>query len=315
MADLPHGTTKGQRDNEVIKLLRELNRRGINVYLWKRQWFQRSGRYIHQAGADEFIADMSELINRARREGLAGLRGISVIETNLNNCWELRERALYVATRININTNGWLKAHTLMMPGAGMGPYFKGIHNGGRAWLAALEAETRHFALVYKHMKSQEGGVCQLERFNKRWDYYVGYRAETSVERQIEFLRTDMGLADLERYFRSHRSGFPRHTHVVFWGDIGDGVFSLSALDGEPQFNHNTLEALHRLLVRENHWHGYFFDFPFGSRSATGTDLWPYQILVNRRSGLRTRNTALNRSKTHTVWGEWHNWAGEGFVY
>lgn len=72
MADLPDNTTKRQRDDEVVKLLRELHRQGVKTYLFKRQWFQRSGinisyqRPFGEAGADEFIDDMSRLVNRAR---------------------------------------------------------------------------------------------------------------------------------------------------------------------------------------------------------------------------------------------------------
>ncbi|MFD8396210.1 hypothetical protein ACFV2N_45250 [Streptomyces sp. NPDC059680] len=319
MSDLPRGATVDQRNDEVIKLLRELSHRKMNVYLWKCQWFQRKdvdgGEYYRHAGADEFIADMSELINRARREGLMGLRGVSPIETNLNNCWELRDRALYVAKRINAHTDGWLKEHTFMMPGAGMGSYFKGLDNGGRTWLAAMERQVGHFALIYKHMKSQENGVCELEGLNTLWSYYVGSRASTTVDQQIRFLRNDMGFGDLERYFRYYRREFPRHTHVVFWGDVGDGVSLMSALEGEPQCNYNTVRALHRLIVKENQWHGYFFDFAFGDKAAAGADLWRYQMLVDRRSGRRTRNLAMNHSETHTVWSEWHKWAEENFAY
>ncbi|WP_306750045.1 hypothetical protein [Saccharothrix yanglingensis] len=323
MGDLPAGTTRRQRDDEIIKLLRELHRQGVTTYLWKRQWFQRSGitisyqRPFTEAGADEFIDDMSRLINRARTEGIAGsLQGVAAIETNLNNCAELRERTLYVARGINSRTDNWLTSRTLLMPGAGMGPYFKGIHNGGEAWLTQLKAQTGYFALIYKHMRSQDGNVCELQSLNGRWDQAVGWDAARTPDQQIAFLRTTMGLSDLEWYFRTHRAGYPNHTHVVFWGDLGDGVAGLSARDGQPQWNYNTMRALHRLLVKTNRWHGYFFNFPFAREGATGQDLWRYLITVaDDGSNTRRKNRAPNRSGTHEVWDEWHLWPQENAVY
>lgn len=321
--DLPSGTTRQHRDDEIIKLLGELHRQGVRAYLWKRQWFQRSGvtisyqRPFSEAGADEFIEDMSRLINRARGEGIAGaLQGVAAIETNLNNCAELRERALYVARGINAKTGGWLRSRTLMMPGAGMGPYFKGIHNGGANWLAQLKAQTGHFALIYKHMRSQDGGVCRLQSLNGQWDQQVGWNSARTPEQQIAFLRTTMGISDLEWYFRTNRAAYPDHTHVVFWGDLGDGVAGLSARDGQPQWNYNTMRALHRLLVKSNRWHGYFFNFPFAREGATGQDIWRYMITVAADgSNIRKKNWAPNRSNTHRVWNEWHMWPQENAVF
>ncbi|WP_424187774.1 hypothetical protein ACOBQX_08200 [Actinokineospora sp. G85] len=323
MGDLPAGTTRRQRDDEIIKLLRELHRQGVNTYLWKRQWFQRSGvtisyqRPFTEAGADEFIDDMSRLVNRARTEGIAGsLHGVAAIETNLNNCAELRERTLYVARGINARTGNWLRSRTLLMPGAGMGPYFKGIHNGGVTWLTQLKAQTGHFALIYKHMRSQDGDVCRLQGLNGQWDQQVGWDAAKTPEQQIGFLRSTMGISDLEWYFRTHRAAFPDHTHVVFWGDLGDGVAGLSARDGQPPWNYNTMRALHRLLVKANRWHGYFFNFPFAREGATGQDLWRYLITVSSDgSNTRKKNWAPNRSGTHKVWDEWHLWPQENAVY
>ncbi|MGM1058392.1 hypothetical protein [Saccharothrix sp. Mg75] len=322
MADLPDGTTKRQRDDEVIKLLRELHRQGVGAYLFKRQWFQRSGviisyqRPFTEAGADEFIDDMSRLITRAREEGIAGaLRGVAVIETNLNNCAELRERTLYVARGINDRTANWLRSRTLLIPGAGMGPYFKGIHNGGEAWLSQVRAQTGHFALIYKHMPSQANGVCRLESLNDQWDDAVGKTAAKTPEQQIQFLRATMGISDLEWYFRIHRAEYPNHTHVVFWGDDGDGVAGLSARGDQP-WNYNTMRALHRLLVKANRWHGHFFNFPFTREGATEHDIWRYLITVaGDGSNTRRKNWAWNRSGTHRIWDEWHMWSQENAAY
>lgn len=323
MTDLPSGTTKQQRDDEITRMLAELHRQGVTTYLWKRQWFQRSGitisyqRPFDEAGADEFVEDMSRLVNRARDEGIdEALQGVAAIETNLNDCAELRERTLYVARGINARTDGWLTTRTLLMPGAGMGPYFKGIHDGGETWLSRLRAQTGHFALIYKHMRSQDGDVCALQALNAQWDQEVGWNCARTPDQQIEFLRTTMGVSDLEWYFHTHRAAFPDHTHVVFWGDLGDGVAGLSARDGQPAWNYNTMRALHRLLVKTNRWHGYFFDFPFAREGATGQDLWRYLITVaGDGSNTRRKNWAPNRSGTHTVWDEWHMWPQEDAEY
>lgn len=48
--------------------------------------------------------------------------------------------------------------------------------------------------------------MCDLERLDQRWDYYTGFRDKTTVEQQVKFLRDDMGLGDLERYFRYWRT-------------------------------------------------------------------------------------------------------------
>ncbi|WP_143196928.1 hypothetical protein [Streptomyces sp. CB00455] len=320
LGDLPQGTTLKQRDDEVIKLLRELNRRGMKVYLWKRQWLQRSdrswGAYNKHPGADEFITEISALIQRARREGIAGaLQGVMPVETNLNNCAEVRNRALYIAKGINALTGNWLTTHTLMVPGGGMGAYFKGIHNGGATWLSQMKAQTGRFAFLYKHMPSQAETFCKLGRHNRRWDFYVGYESRRSVEQQIQYLREDMGLADLERYMHGNRSRFPNHTHVVFWGDVNEGIYALSALDNEPRWNYNTARALHTLLVKRNRWHGYFLDLPFTYEGRAKPEVYGYMITVDKQNGTRARNHTINRSKTHTAWWEWHNWAYENAAF
>lgn len=318
--DLPPGTTLRQRDDEIIKMLRELNNAGINAYIWKRQWLQRNdrqGRAHYTGGANEFINDMSRLINRARSLRIdTTLQGVMPIETNVNSSGAVRERALYIARGINARTGGWLRTHTFMMPGAAMGSYFKGINQGGAGWLTAMRSQTGHFAFIYKHMESQPIQHNNLARLNPQWQRNVGYQARTTVGQQITFLRNTMGLADLEAYVRGNRARFPNHTHVVFWGDQGDGVAGTNELDNEPQWNYNTQRALHRLLVKTNHWHGYFYDFPFTHKGSTGQDLWRYLILVDRANNLQwDRNTALNRSKTRTVWDEWRNWPREDFTY
>jgi hypothetical protein len=54
----------------------------------------------------------------------------------------------------------------------------------------------------------------------------------------------------------------PNHTHVVSWGDDGDGVAGLSALEGQPQRNYNTMRAQHRLLVKAIRRHGHCVGTP-----------------------------------------------------
>ncbi|MGW0611367.1 hypothetical protein [Streptomyces sp. NPDC002788] len=319
LSDLPEGTTLTQRNDEVIDLLRELHLRGMRVYLWKRQWLQRGdvawGAYPNHPGADEFITEMSALIERAKDEGIAGaLQGVMPIETNLDNTAQVRERALYIAKGINDETGGWLKRHTLMVPGGGMGPYFKGIHNGGTTWLSQMKAQTGRFAFLYKHMPSQEGGVCKLETLNEAWRENVGYTAMTTVDVQIRFLRDRMGLADLEHYMHGNRAQFPNHTHVVFWGDVNEGIYALSALD-DPRWNYNTARALHKLLVQQNHWHGYFLNLPFTDKNTPRPHLCGYMITVDQKTGALERNREMNRSGTRTVWWEWKNWANEDAVF
>lgn len=301
--------TRAERDNEIMKLLRQLNRQKVNVYLYEREWLQRGGHYT--GNANEFINDMSGIINRAKQEGITVLQGVIPIETNLEHTQQVRERALYIARGINGKTGGWLRAHTLMMPGAAMGGYFRNIHQGGRAWLESIKSQTAYFAFIYKHMRSQEGN--RLAIYNERWDYYVGLRSTSPMLRQIQFLRQDMGLSDLEQYSRQWRSQYPRHTQVVFWGDAADGVSFLSRLGGDC--NYETMKALHALLVKTNDWRGYFFNFPFTNKAAKGHDLWRYMITVDMSNGRRARNTAPNRSGTHSVWTEWHNWANPRFTY
>ncbi|WP_129312254.1 hypothetical protein [Streptomyces sp. L2] len=313
--DLHSGQTIAQRDAEVIKLLRELNRQHTNVYLYEREWFQRKdGPAAKYPGADAFIRDMSNIVSRAKKENLRWLRGVMPIETNLNNTWEVRERALYVARGINARTGNWLKTHTFMMPGAGMGNYFKDIQKGGVAWLNLMRGQTGCFSFIYKHMRSQPAAVNDLAKYNDRWKYYVGLRSETTVDRQVKFLQSDsvFGLGDLAWYMQHYKSKFPNHANVVFWGDAADGVSFLSQLDS--RYNYNTLRALHQVLVKSNRWLGYFFDMPFGKKGAQGHDLWKYQILVGPLGG-RDRNMAMNRSGTHTVWDEWHAWANPSFQY
>ncbi|MFC9975649.1 hypothetical protein ACFVH6_32650 [Spirillospora sp. NPDC127200] len=316
--DLPKGTTARQRNDEVIRLLAALHRKGVKAYLYKRQWLQRAdvNKPSYRARvAREFITDMSWIINRAKNLKIDGtLQGVMPVETNLDSTAAVRERALYIARGINAKTKGWLKSHTFMMPGAGMGPYFKDVHRGGAAWLTGMRGQTRHFAFVYKHMASQPVKVNRLARLNPAWERNVGFEARTPVHQQIKFLRETMGLSHLEYYMRAHRARFPNHTHVVFWGDQADGIAGISALDNEPRWNYNTVRALHRLLVKTNHWHGYFFNMPFTRAGATRTDLWRYLITVDR-TGRRRKNAAMNRSNTHTVWNEWHNWPRENATY
>ncbi|MDQ3405187.1 MAG: hypothetical protein M3548_17650 [Actinomycetota bacterium] len=301
--------TRAQRDSEVMKLLRELNRQNINVYLYQRVWLQRDGRLT--ANADKFVNDMSGIINRAKSEGLTSLQGVMPIETNLENTAQVRERALHIAKGINAKTGNWLKTHTLMVPGAAMGGYFTNIHQGGSRWLADMRGQTSYFAFIYKHMKSQEEN--RLARYNERWNHYVGLQSTSTAQDQIKFLRQDMGLSDLEYHSRQHKTQFPRHTQVVFWGDAADGVSYLSIL-GKPH-DYTTMRALHTLLVKTNNWRGYFFNFPFTNAAAKGHDLWKYMITVNAQTNERARNTAYNPSRTHQVWGEWQNWANPGFNY
>lgn len=290
----------------------------MNFYLYQRQWLQRlnfpNGDYRTSPWAAQFSDRMSRFINVARRERLTRLQGIMPIETNLNGTAELQNRSLYVARRINARTQGWLKTHTFMFPGAGMGSYFKGIQLNATQWLTQMKPETGYFALIYKHMRSQPGGVNRLERLNDRWKYYVGRGSTASVARQVRYLNDEMGLADLAYISRHHRAQFPRHTQVVFWGDAADGVCWLSGLS-DQRYNYNTMRALHRILVEQNNWRGHIFNTPFTSTEAEKCDLWKYMITVEPRTHHRARNFAWNHSRTHRVWDEWQGWADPRFRY
>ncbi len=301
--------TRAQRDEEVMALLGELNRQGVNVYLYQRVWLQNDGKLT--VNADKFVDDMSGIVNRAKNEGITSLQGVMPVETNLENTAQVRERALHIARGINAKTGNWLKTHTLMMPGAAMGGYFRNIHQGGRAWLKKMQSQTSHFAFIYKHMKSQEEN--RLARYNPRWRHYVGLESTRTAPEQIRFLRQDMGLSDLERHSRDHKAEFPKHTQVVFWGDAADGISYLSDLD-HPH-NYTTVRALHTLLVTTNNWRGHFFNFPFTTAGATEHDAWKYMITVDEHTGERAKNAGPNRSGTHRVWDEWHNWADPAFDY
>jgi hypothetical protein len=296
--DLPAGVTTAQRDAEVLAMLQAVKSTAPNfrVYLWQRQWMQRGG--AANGGVNEFISEMSSIINQARAANVDGvLAGINPIENNLETSQQVLQNAVQIAQGINANTSNWLTNKSFFMPGAGMGAYFGGITNAYPSFFSQMSAQVKYFAFIFKFMKSQDTNACALGALNGDWD--ANLAAGEAVSSQVAWLRSGMGIADLESYLNANRAAYPNLCHVIFWGDSGDGMIAM---------NRRNIRATHQLLVESNGWTGAFLDMALCASTATGNDLSKYPLTVNPTTKFISQNTSPNDQGTMTVWQEWQRW-------
>ncbi|MEJ7729924.1 MAG: hypothetical protein WKG00_11955 [Polyangiaceae bacterium] len=288
-------------DNELVKMLSALKEENpdVRVYLWKRQWLQTrnaQGEVVDTHGEKELASLVARVVHRAKDDGVADvLAGIAPIETNIEDAKSTRRLALKTAALVNEATGGWLEHKTFLFPGAGMGSDFRGIDEGGGKFFDEMSHEVKRFSFIYKHMTPCESGSknCTIQNRDDAWHAHVGKSSKKPVEAQIDFLRKDMGLADLERMLDHHAAEHPALCNVVFWGDQGDGITLMSETN---------LAAVHAVLAEKNGWRSQVFDM-----AIQPPDTSPHQArkyLFDVASG---DQVALNG----VPWVDWGRWGSE----
>jgi hypothetical protein len=124
-------------------------------------------------------------------------------------------------------------------------------------------------------------------------------RRDFSYASQAAWLRSVMGVADLENYINANRAAYPNLANVIFWGDSGDGLIVMSQTN---------IQAVHEMLVEEDGWTGSFFDMAYCPLTATGNDLTKYALTVDPVTRAIAKNAANNNDNTMSVWNEWQRW-------
>ncbi len=295
--DLPSGVNAAQRDAELISMIQALKSVNPNfrIYLWERRWLQQGGSA--NGGSTKYINGMSSIINQAQTAGVDDiLKGICVIENNLENTTDVLAHALGIVQGINANTGNWLTNKSFFMPGAGMGAYFVGIDTANTNFFAQMSQQVRYFAFTFKFFQSQPTSVCSLGALNPAWIANLGSGTPDS---QIAWLRSVMGVADLENYINANRAAYPNLANVIYWGDSGDGLIVMSQTN---------IQAVHKLLVEDNGWTGSFFDMAYCALTATGNDRTKYTLTVDPITHAIAKNVANNDKNTMPVWNEWQRW-------
>ncbi len=158
---MPAGTTLAMVHQEVIDMSKALKKYNVDVYLWQRQWLEKSGK--DNGGADEYVDELAIIITKLKTAGVDdAVKGIAIIENNVETSESVLKYTLSITKKINDKTNGWLKNKTFLMPGAGMGPYFKGIDTSpsSNTFFSELSKQVNVFSFIYKHMESQDANVC-----------------------------------------------------------------------------------------------------------------------------------------------------------
>jgi hypothetical protein len=295
--DLPSGVNAAQRDAEIIAMITALRSVDPNfrVYLWERRWLQQGGS--SNGGGTKFINGMSSIINQIHAAGVDDvLKGICLIENNLENTTDVLAHAVGIVQGINANTGNWLTNKSFFMPGAGMGAYFVGIDTAQPNFFSQMSQQVGYFAFTFKFFKSQPTDKCSLGALNAAWDANLGSGSPTS---QVAWLRSAMGVADLENYINANRTAYPNLANVIYWGDSGDGLIVMSQTN---------IQAVHSLLVEDNGWTGSFIDMAYCALSATGNDRTKYALTVDPVTHAIVRNVANNDKHTMPVWNEWQRW-------
>lgn len=316
-----------QIHNEILKILgamKEFNvsngrtaDNSMRAWVWKRKWFWRTDQGGELTGNfNEFIDRMSAVINKARAQNVRRpLEGIAPIETNLPGSQRIREFAVRVAEEINAHTNGWLKNHTLLFPGAGNGSWFKNINGSagpspGTQFFLDIKSQVKYFAFIYKFMKSHDGGVnTNLEpHYYPDWKNKIRDEQNQDFATQKSYIEDELGFGDLRDFINLGRNdGRVWVANVVFWGDSADGM---------TQMRRTNVQLMHQLLVEDQQMDqpGYFFDFAINDPAApkeSDKDLAKHVLLDNDPIVTRnTRNAWEERGTgdTMTVWEEWFNW-------
>ncbi len=295
---MPAGTTLGQVHDEIIKMVASLKKYNVKAFVWQRQWLQRSGSL--NTGAEDYASEMKMIIDKAKAAGVDdNIKGLAIIENNLENTSQVLSQALSIVNKINTKTNGWLKTKIFLFPGAGMGSYFKGINTaaGNATFFNNMDSQVGQFSFIYKHMLSQDISVCSLGSLNAEWSINVGNNSTLTKSQQLDYINSNLGLNNLSTFLSSNVVQYPNLCNVTFWGDSGDGLIKMSAVN---------VQAVNEALVQSRGWKGYFYDMVYAKNTATGNELNKFILTVN--NGAVSKNQTSNAVNTMTVWDEWNRW-------
>ena len=355
---VPKTCTESKLTNEIIVALRamtnlnqdlEAGEQPMRAWVWERDWFWDDSPDDNDPtpptddnchpdpdkdkGYCDFVRDMARVIERAQDAGVSEpLEGIAPIETNLPGSERVREFALQLAKDINARTNGWLRTHTLLFPGGGMGSWFRNIGGSepdfaeGTQFLNSIAAEVKYFSFIYKWMQSHDGNVCKnLEPY-----YHGTSRAENpedgtylwkeeihhtrTFDEQRSYIEGVLGFGDLAAFIRDVRArdaAYADVANVVFWGDSGDGLL---------QMNRTNVQLMHSLLVDQDGLGqpGHFFDFAIiGADESTGKERSKHVLLDRGSEVIQNHNEARRERGADgmTVWEEWHSWRNPDAAY
>jgi len=298
-----------------------------HVFVWKRNWFEKNGR--PNDGGDEFIQEMSELIQAAKQAGCDDiLEGVMPIEINVESTPRMLKFALEAAHGINARTDGWLRGKTLLFPGAGMGGYFHGLTS---AWddvelsgltkeptfYETMAKEVRGFSFVLKNMPSQPAKSCGLDHYNEPftengtawtgWNALGGEKngglaegAEGADPAAIryQFLNGPIGFQELRQFLREHQTAYPALANVIYWGDANEGMTA----NQRSQFFHQTW---HQLLVTENGWGGHFTYYPALNKAGDTHSQFDLRKFLFQVKTVDGKNQLVARG---TGWKNWQGW-------
>ncbi len=301
-----------------------------HVFLWKRNWFEKKGR---PASGNEFISELSEIINTAKSDGYDDiLEGIMPIENNIASSASVLKYAVEAAHGINGQTKNWLKSKTFLFPGAGMGAYFRGIDT---AWTNVtlskditketnffenMKKETCRFIFVLKNMPSQPADVCALDKYSqtfiengvskKGWEELgstatAGYATEAEAETaRYTFQNETMGFRDLKNFLTTNAATYPSQTGVIYWGDANEGMTA----NERSEFFHQTF---HKLMTEENGYKGHFTYYPVLNETATIVSSFNLRKYLFQVKTVKCKQTIQPRG---TGWQNWQGWVKKKYT-
>jgi hypothetical protein len=300
-----------------------------HVFLWKREWFERSGAGVNRG---EFETEMSEIINAAKSGGYDDiLEGVMPIEVNLENSASVLKYAVEVSSAINSQTANWLQGKSFFFPGAGMGSYFRGIQNAWgdvtlsgvskqRNFFETIKLQTRRFSFILKNMPSQPAEVCALDRYSasfvedgvmkKGWDelggeLLAGYAtAAQAAAARYTFQNETMGFRDLRAFVNRNNANYPFVTDVIYWGDANEGM---TANTRSKHFH----QTFHRLMTEQNNFTGHFTYYPVLNEAG---DAFSNFELRKHLFQVRTVNGVRTIQPRGTAWENWQGWNVDGYT-
>ncbi len=316
----PNDVNYDKAMNEIVDAISLAKNNNVNVeiYLWARLWLERDGnpQFGGMDGGALAVRDrFSLLFTKAISKGVLGnIKGIILVETNIDKMDDVKEYAKRIADKFNQNTawnsangDGFFKSRTFIMPGAGFGLDFRNVNNDNGLFFQRMNSRCKNFAFLYKFMKADHDTVTEGDYGNvningtlRSWEVDMEQNnTGFSVANRTAYLNY-FGLEALRNYVRDNKTTYPNVTNVIFWGDKWDGISKIPPL---------SRQALHNVMVKYNpNPTGYFF-----AHAADNTALE-----ATNKFYLFDQNLNLNQTigwSGLTVAQEWDLWPNPNTVY
>lgn len=217
---------------------------------------------------DEYINDMSAVINLAKQEGTTDkIAGIMIGEHESGKADKTLEKGLKIIDGINAKTDNFLQDKAVTLHGNNFGANFTGIRDAVEKidFFGEVSQKCKYFSFAWKYF-DMRGAI-----------YAEGDTSDIGVWES--HMKDNLNIRELQQVLLENKEEYHEYANCIFVGDCMDGLESMLT-DDKREHRVIMVQAL-KNVCEEFGFYGFIFEKPFENRDTienlSARGFWKYQ--------------------------------------